>query len=290
MSFISDLFGGSQQTGNAVTTTDNSPWAPQQQHLRNIFSGAQNAFNNAPPQYYPNATYVDPSAQTNQAMDMMQQRALAGSPLQQAGMNTMQQAASGQMMNSNPYLQENITRAQQPMIDQFNSRIAPGIDSSFAGAGRLGSGLYAQSRNRAEDTLTRGLGNMAGQMGSDAYNKERQYMMQAAQLAPTMAQSDYNDMSQLANVGGMREGFAGQQLQDSMNRFNFSQQAPWDQLGRYSGLVTGNYGGTETQAVPQYSNPMGNLIGGAYAGSQIGNTFGQPGLGAAAGGLLGMFS
>lgn len=281
--------GGSSSPASIQTqTTSSNPWASQQPYLKEIFEDAQTAYQSDAPSYFPNSTVVGMSPQTEQALGSIEQRALQGSPLQQAGMDTMQQAASGQMMNSNPFLQGNIQRAQQPMIDQFNQQIAPGIDSSFSGAGRMGSGLYAQQRNSAEDTLTRGLGDMAGQMGSAAYDTERRNMMQAAQLAPGMAQSDYADANQLLAVGGARESQEAANLQDQMNRFNFEQNRPWEQLARYQGMVGGGYGQETTQVNPLYSNTAANFLGGAMGGAQLGQMTGMgAGWGALGGGLIG---
>lgn len=282
------LGGGYQPSQIQTQTTSSEPWGPQQDHLKNIFSGAQQAYESDAPQYFQGSTVVGFSPQTEGALQSMEARAVAGSPLQQQAMRQAQNTVEGQYLNANPFLSGAITLATDPIVEQWNNQIAPGIDSSFAGSGRMGSGLYAQQRNQAENTLGRSLTDMSSKMAYANYNSERDRQQQMAQAAPSMAQSDYADMQRLMAVGGAREGQEQTQLQDQINRFNFEQNRPWEQLAKYSGMVGGGYGSTSTQATPLYSNPGANFLSGALGGAQLGNYMGSPGMGAAAGGLLGL--
>jgi hypothetical protein len=106
-----------------------------------------------------------------------------------------------------------------------------------------------------------------------------------------MAQQDYGDLNKLMAVGGAREGLEQAQLGDRISRYNFEQNLPWDQLARYSGLVSGGYGSEQSTGTPMYSNPGANFLGGALGGAQLGTMVGGSGgagWGAAAGGLLGL--
>tara|TARA_R110000803_G_scaffold23517_3_gene57649 strand:+ start:7112 stop:7999 length:888 start_codon:yes stop_codon:yes gene_type:complete len=280
--------GGSNNPTIQTSTVDRSPWEPQQQHLKNIFGGAETAFESSSPSYFQDSTVVDWSPQTNQAMQAMEARANAGSPLQQAGMAQAQSTIEGDYLNANPFLTGAYNAASAPVIEQWNNQIAPGIDSSFAGAGRMGSGLYAQQRNSAENTLGRNLTDMSSKMAYANYAQERQNQLDMAGQSGQMAQQDYNDMNKLMAVGGAREGQQQAQLQDQIQRFNFEQNRPWDQLARYSGLVSGGYGTQQETGTPLYSNPGANFLSGALGGATIGNMMGMPGMGAMAGGALGL--
>jgi len=290
MSFLSNLFGSSSTPSTVRTTTVNKdPWGPQQPHLENIFTGAEDAYKSAAPSYFPDSTVVGLSPQTEGALSGMEQRALAGSPLQQAAMAQAQSTIEGDYLNSNPWLTGAYNAASAPVIEQWNTKIAPGIDSSFAGAGRMGSGLYAQARNNAENTLGRSLTDMSSKMAYTNYANERKNQLDMTSNAPQMAQSDYNDLNKLMAVGASREGQEQAQLQDQIQRFQFEQNRPWDQLARYSGLVSGGYGSAEQQQTPLYSNPSANFLSGALGGAQLGKMTGLgAGWGAAGGGLLGL--
>ena len=182
-------------------------------------------------------------------------------------------------------------QAANVITDQFNNEVAPGIDSQFAASGRMGSGMYANQRNRAEDTLTRSLSDMGERMAFNNYANERGNQMNAMQMAPGMAMTDYQDASQLANVGAARESQTQAQLQDRVNRFNFEQNQPWDKLAKYSGLVSGGYGSQGSSSTPVFTNTAANFLGGAATGASLGAQI--PGLGegwgAGIGGLLGAF-
>jgi len=285
-----NLGGGGSVTPSTIQTTtqDTEPWSAQKPHLERIFSGAQTAFSNAPQNYFPSSTVVDFSPQTQSALSAIEARALAGSPLEAAGQQQALSTIQGDYLNANPFLSAAYDAASAPVIEQWNTQIAPGIDSSFAGAGRMGSGLYAQARNTGENTLARNLTDMSSKMAYQNYIQERQNQLNMAQQAGAMAQQDYDPFNKLMAVGAAREGQQQAELQDQINRYNFQQSQPWDQLARYSGLVSGGYGGTQTTNTPLYSNPSANFLSGALGGATIGNMMGAPGYGAMAGGLLGL--
>ena len=282
------LGGGSNSPSIQTSTIDSSPWGPQQEHLKNIFSGAETAYNSASPSYFPDSTVVGFSPQTEAALGGIEARALAGSDLQQAGMDQALATTRGDYLNANPFLTGAYNAASAPVIEQWQNQIAPGIDSSFAGAGRMGSGLYAQQRNTAENTLGRNLTDMSSKMAYANYAQERQNQLDMAGQSGAMAQQEYGDLNKLMAVGAAREGLEQAQLGDQIQRFNFEQNRPWDQLARYSGLVSGGYGSQQETGTPIYSNPGANFLSGALGGATIGNMMGMPGVGAIGGGLLGL--
>ena len=292
MSFISDFLGGGSNNPTInTTTTSSAPWDAQQPHLQNIFSGAEDAYNSASPSYYPESTVVGFSPQTEGALAGIEGRALAGSDLQNAGQQQALSTIQGDYLNANPFLTGAYNAASAPVMEQWQNQIAPGIDASFSGAGRMGSGLYAQARNQSENTLGRSLTDMSSKMAYANYAAERQNQLNMAGQSGAMAQQDYGDLNKLMAVGGAREGLEQAQLGDRISRYNFEQNLPWDQLARYSGLVSGGYGSEQSTGTPMYSNPGANFLGGALGGAQLGTMVGGQGgagWGAAAGGLLGL--
>ncbi len=284
------LGGGSKPSSIQTQTTSSAPWASQQPYLQEIFTGAQNAYNSGVPNYYPENTVVDFSPQTQAGLNAIEQRAAAGSPVQQQAMQQAGNVLSGQYMGASPFLSGAYQQAMQPVMDQWQNQIAPGIDAQFinAGAGGMRSGAYANARNTAEDTLGRAMTGTAADMAYKDYSNERGYMQQMIGAAPALAQSDYGDMTQMMNVGAARDTQEGARLQDQITRYNFEQNKPWQNLAQYSGIVGGGYGQEKTQATPMYTNPAANFLGGALGGAQIGSlTPMGGGYGAIAGGLLG---
>jgi hypothetical protein len=73
-------------------------------------------------------------------------------------------------------------------------------------------------------------------------------MMNAAQLAPSLANQDYSDLQNALMAGGAYDSQAQNQINDLLTRWQYQQQQPWNLLDNYSGLITGlgGMGGTVT--------------------------------------------
>ncbi len=281
--------GGGSKSDNVTSTT--APWSGQQGHLTNVFDNAKGLYSSAPLSFFPGKTYAGFSPQTEQALGSIEQRATAGSPLQAAGNAAMRATASGEMLNANPFLDAQYDRAARGVTRNYREAVAPGIAARMSNAGRTGSNATATAFDQSQDNLGRTLGEMGTDIYGRAYADERGRQMQAAALAPSMAQADYQDAQALAGVGGAREDLEQAGITEDINRFNFAQNEPWDRLGRYSAFVQGgNYGGETTQ--PVFRNRASSALGGALGGAAIGARFpGQYGgaIGAGVGGLLGLF-
>jgi hypothetical protein len=94
--------------------------------------------------------------------------------------------------------------------------------------------------------------------------------------APSMSQADYQDIQQLLNAGQLREGYTGQQTQADINKFNFLQNQPQQNLSNYLSMVYGNPMGRVTNQ--QTSGPSGfqNLLGLAAVGGGLYKNLGSP--------------
>ena len=106
-------------------------------------------------------------------------------------------------------------------------------------AGRYGSGVSADIQNRAANTLANTLANTYGNLAFQNYAGERAMQNQAVMNAPTLAQADYADISQLANVGKTAEDYQKTALQADIDRFNFEQNKPYQKLQAYLGAAYG---------------------------------------------------
>jgi hypothetical protein len=99
----------------------------------------------------------------------------------------------------------------------------------------------------------------------------------------------YNtDWQRLYGIGQDYQGFQQSQLQDAINRWQFNQNSPWDQLSRLqSGLNIGSGYGTQTS--PYYQNSALSGVGGALSGAAGGAMMGSavPGIGTGLGAILG---
>ena len=263
-------------SGSTTTVQKADPWSGAQPYLKDVMGQAQSLYNTGVNNtYYPGSTVVPFSNETNAALGAITNRATQGSPLNAAAENAIQSTIQGD------YLDPTNNPAYQGLMQDVGNR----VNSQFGLAGRTGSGAN-------QGVLAREMMNAAG----DIYNKERTNQLNAATFAPTLAQQDYYDASQLANVGAQREAKAGESIQDQLARYNYMQQNPWDQLNSYSAIVGGygGLGGTSTTSQPYSGNTMGSTIGGGLSGAASGAMIGSvvpgigTGLGAAVGGGLGL--
>jgi hypothetical protein len=264
------LFGGGAQPAATQTVTNTSePWQAQKDILTSQVFPRAVSLSQTPQQYFPGSTVVPFSGQTNQALDQIQN--LSGD--QNSSVNGANHLLTNTLNGNYLYNNPQSDRAVQATLN----RILPDIQSRFITAGHTGDSLNKD--NTIAQTVADTYANQ--------YDQERQRQMQAAVLAPQINQAQYYNPQQLLNAGNIHEQYNAQQLQDQINRFNFNQQEPINQLATLNKMIQGNYGGTSTQATPLYRNQTAGAVGGASAGASLANTLGfSPMLGAGLG-LLG---
>jgi hypothetical protein len=280
-------------------------------YLQTGLQRAQELFLTGPqPTFFPGQTYVAPSEQTLAALTQQEQAAAAGAPVLQAAQQAYQQSlgqigttAAGGFLGGSPYREALIQAATRPLVQQYEQTVLPGIASGFSRAGRYGSGAMEQAQARATEAFGRSLGDVSATLAAQDYARERGLQQQAqiaqsalAQAAPSFFQSSFLPAQALGAVGAAREQIAAQPLQESMQRFQFGQQLPYQQLQGFLSSVYGNPMGTSNVPIPQaQTNQIAQALGGAglgYLGGQfLTSQFGAnaPLYGAGLGGLLGYF-
>lgn len=290
------MSGGSKPSGQQVVTTQQNtgPWSGQQPYLQDAFAIARQQLAtdaaSGQPAFYPGQTYISASPWTNSGVNNMLGRAtlagttngvqgekalagqanrylsngISGTP----GAGLLASTANGDMIGRNPEF--------QGMVQRGMEALRPSIDSQFAAGGRLGSGAHANAMASAG-------ANMAGNLAYQDYTQERGNQLNAAQQlmqgdmaarqlgAGFQQQAGANDQSNIDAMlkgGAIAEDYGQKALTDQINRWNYNQNLPWDQLGRYTSIIQGNYGqsGTTQQISPVYGNSMlSTLFGGAGA-------------------------
>lgn len=255
---------GGGKSEYVTATRANEPPAYIKPYLEYGAQEARNLYQSNLPSYYPQSTVVGFAPQQEMALRGIEQRALAGSPITSAAQGNAADVLRGSFLSGgNPYLQQAIQNATQPMVDA--------VQSQFSAAGRLGSGANM-------DVLSRNVGQVAQNMAYSNYGDERARQMQVLGMAPQLAAQDYADFNALAGVGDTRRQLAQSELQDEVNRWNFAQNMPAEKLAKYMALVGGGqFGSTGTETRPVFSNPMAEGLGLATGVAGLGNMlFGAP--------------
>jgi hypothetical protein len=223
----------------------------------------------------PAGTVAPQSMQENAALNQMEQRALAGSPIMDAAKQNMLDTLSGK------YLDPGTNPAWDPMsrriTDAYRTGTAAQTDAAFAQSNSMGLGnsAYEQALQRNQTSLGDSLGLLAGNL----YSPERDRQIRVGAAAPAMAQADYIDPQMLQSVGQQRRG-ENQKLIDAMTGATYGQQDyPWEQLQRYGGVLPSfmGMGSVQTGPNPARGSAAANAIGtglssyGALAAANVAN-------------------
>ncbi len=288
--------GGSSPPTPVTSTVQSTsgPPAYADPFIQQFLQGSQQRYESEAPQFFPEATFVPASSETETGLAAITGQALQGSPIAGEGQRQFQSTLQGDYVNANPYRDAAIGAATDPMRRQFNESTMPSVQAAFSKAGRYGSSALGSEMDRATETINRNIGEVAGGLSFADYGRERGLQNQAIQSSPDFANRRYDDARTLLDVGGAREGYAGNQLQDTMARFDFGQNQPQQKLQEYgSNISRGVYGGTTsgTQTTPYFKqgNAASGALGGALSGGSMGAAFGPYGAaaGAAGGAALG---
>jgi hypothetical protein len=208
---------------------------------------AKSLYQSDTPSYYPNQTYISPSADTQAALQAAQNRALAGNPLNTAGQQQQLDVINGKYLNSNPYFDQALRGAAQGATTNYYDAVNA-ANSNASQAGRYGSNAQGNLIGRADTALGNALTNAYGNLAYQNYNNERAAQNQAAVNAPNMANADYTDINKLLNVGQTQEQYQQNALQADINKWNFNQNLPYQKLSAYLGAAYGAPTGTVTNS------------------------------------------
>jgi hypothetical protein len=268
----------SQEPKNVTTVNQIDPTI--QPYLAGGLKEAQRLYSQAP-EYFQGATYISPSQSTEAALLAQRNRAIQGSVLNPAAQGQQLSTIGGGYLGGNPFFEGAFRGASQAAGREYNQAVNQAL-SNASRAGRYGSGAMNMALGSANAALANSLSNTAGNLAYQNYDAERARQEAAAARAPSMAMADYADINQLMQVGQTEESYQQAALQDAINRYNYYQNLPQNQLQQYMSYVYGAPKGS-VSTEPVFRNVGGSILGGAGAGYKIG---GMPG--AVIGGLLGL--
>ncbi len=200
---------------------------------------AKGLYEDASPEYYPDATYVPASTTTTEALGLAGDRARTGSPLVPAAQAQQLSTISGDRLSAgNPYFSAMMASAAKPAVTEFNKAIRD-IGSRTAASGRYGSGAMGEMESQASENLANALTNRAAELAYSNFGAERARQDAAIASAPQMAMADYSDLNQLAKIGQTQEQYAKDALNADIARFEFGQNKPYSKLESYLSAAYG---------------------------------------------------
>jgi hypothetical protein len=264
--------GGGSTPATQVQQTKSSNEPPEfiQPFLKQLIGDAQGSYNANPkgPAYYPGQTVAGFSPQTESALSALYNRGAAGSPVNRAAQANALATSRGDFLDigKNPYFQSALSAGFRPQTEQFTSSVLPGVTAQFSGAGRYGSGQHGEFTKLALDSLNQSQADAAAKASSAAYGNERQNQMSVLGTAPGLAAADYADINAMGQAGAARDQLAQQRIDADVARYNYDQNAQFNNIMRYLALANGGYpggvsSGTTYSSAQAATNPTANAFG-----------------------------
>lgn len=183
-------------------------YSPLLQQAQSSFMSGMTAQNQASPlfqQLYGAAVNQPGAATYGQA---------AAGGLQNVATQQLQDVASGQYLNSNPYQQQMMQAATRPLTQQFGEQVLPGISSLYSKSGRLGSGSMERALGTATESYGRALGDVTSNLAGTQYQAERQLQQQAlGQLGAASAQDIQTRLAGAQGLQQAQQAMIGNQMQ-----------------------------------------------------------------------------
>lgn len=290
MGFLSGILGGGGGGGEQASTTTQDVPAWARPYLQSYMQqGANIGRGQWSP--YTGQRYTGNNAYQNAGIEQQAQQAQGGSAVNNAASANLTGTLNGDYLSSgNPYLTQQIDKAQGDVVRNYNLTARPRQDQMMARSGSFGNSGVAQASQEEDRNLQDNLSNISVQMRGADYTNERNRQMQAAGLAPGAAQAGYNDSQQLYNAGTAQNQPAQQNMDFAYQQWTDQQNDPYKRLTAQGAPFGANLGGVTTSTQPQGSSAAGAIGGGlagASLGNKIGGQFGYGGWGTAIGGGLG---
>ena len=267
-----------QPAGQTTTIQQSDPWSGVRPFLERQYSEGNRLYQTGGPGYPEFSTVTPYTAGQQEALGRGSERAVAGSPLQAAGRQTMQRTVQGDYLdpNTNPFLAQN--------FNTMAGRVRENIGQNFGG--------HSFGGTAHDEMLARSLAEAGANMYGRNYELERGRQQQAAFGAPAYAAQDYGDINRQFGYGALGRELGAEQLADATARFRWDEERPFSNLARFQATTSGaGQYGQQTTSQPFYRNQAGGMLSGALAGSQMAGMMPgmDPWMGMLAGGYLGGF-
>lgn len=203
--FLHSIFGGSsaQQTAQATSTPTNFTDASLQGLSPDLASSLRTLlgqYGTTGPQYGGQTT-APITGNESSILDTIKSQVAPGNDASTYIKSVLNGNYLPGSSNQNPYLQQAITAAQRPVLDNLTQTLTRDLPGRFTQGGQFiqantGENGGSSAFDRAAAIATQSAANMstdiAAKIGSDAYTNERQNQNTAAQLDQTQVQTTIN--------------------------------------------------------------------------------------------------
>jgi len=168
----------------------------------------------------------------------------------------------------NPYLQQNIDRAQGDLVRNYNLTTQPAYNSAMVRSGSFGNAGVQQMNENAQKNLQGSLGNISDSMRMQDYNNQQGMYRWDNEFNRNLYNDAYSqNMNNLTTGVGLLGTLSGYNSNDLTNANNI-QNTPlnyWSQFSNQANGMGQGYG-TTTSNMGSSSSPLTSALGGAQLG------------------------
>ena len=250
--------------GGGTTVTRTEPWEEQKPYLEKGFQRAGQLYNAQPlgPAYYggPTLAGFDPAQQAGQRMSMNYAMGPRTQAMQRGAESSLMQGLSGQVDPNafNPMA----SALSSSVLSNLQSNILPGLRNQIVDYNPGGSTRGNLLQQKAiSDAVTSGMTKPLAEMYTGAYNQAQQRALQSGQLYPSMMTAPLGMAQAVGDVGQARRSMTQEGINRAMARDQYAKNAPQTQLANYMSMISGDYGGTQTQTAPSDYSPIIGALG-----------------------------
>lgn len=170
---------------------------------------------------------------------------------------------------ANPYLQQNIDKAQGDVVRNYNMTTQPAYNSAMVKSGSFGNEGVQQMNENSQKNLQSSLGDISNSMRMQDYNQQQQMYQWDQGFNRNLFNDAYSqNMNNLTTGVGLLGTLAGYNANDLTNA-NTIQNTPLNYWSNFANQANGmgqGYGST-TGTVGTTSSPWTSALGGAQLGS-----------------------
>ena len=269
------------------TQTTTPQLSDQQKQLLSAAMPGLTGFAANPPQQYQGQTVADFTPAQKAAQDQALQAATAQSNTANLGTGAENFFTGGQVWDPtyNPALQGAVDAAVRPIQQNWTDVVAPGIRNSPEFVGQnFGSSREGIATGIGAGRTAQAIGDTTSKMLEDLYKTNQSAQLQALGLLPTVQAAQAQPALTTGAVGDTQQAEAQAKINAEIQKFNYSQWAPFlssATLAQIAGSLPGE-GATSTANVPPPPDMWKQVLAGGATGAAAGSLLGPIGTGVGA--------
>jgi hypothetical protein len=274
-----------------TSTTKSEPWSGSKPFFTDLYKKAADALGATNKSVYTGDLWAQPTATQVQANQQLKDASggwgktaggwdYGAGTLRGYGDTLVKNASDTSWLNpdTNPFVKQMTDQALGESTRNFQRNVLPQMGDAAIKGGAYGGSRQGIMEGLAAGEFGRETSDAATRIYADNYQKERDRMGQAQQLAATSAPGLYsgaNSLEQqkiagqqyaidaLGKAGAQEQTWNQQQNQENLDRYKMQQSSVWAGIPEMLSVLTGGgfQSSTSTQPNPNYTSPMQGAMG-----------------------------